>query len=128
MPDLAQPIRVVHLAGAEQVSIELARVLCANQLAVLSDPSQRALLGVETELCVHCDKPIVEFESRWMHADEDGVPLPSGRGCRSASFDRYGNDGWDETLGKSWNARPERNTAARKAVARRRRPTWADEP
>ncbi|WP_152646035.1 hypothetical protein [Streptacidiphilus albus] len=54
--------------------------------------------------CIKCGGPVEtdsRDRSRWIHS-ADG-----SRGCRAATFTV--EDGWDETIPKSWNAAPKRS-------------------
>jgi hypothetical protein len=62
--------------------------------------------------CRNCGKPVFDFYGTWYHRasesllDIGGIELQSSFGavgCRAASFD---DNGWDDSLDRSWKARP----------------------
>lgn len=66
-----------------------------------------ATLGgmVAHDECLYCHKPISRFrvsdDRPWVHDDPSRM-----RGCRAASFDCDGRDGWNDALPKEWKATP----------------------
>lgn len=103
--DLDQPVLVAHSGGPEHVSVALARKLVAQGIAIVYS-GHRHLISDNTVPCGACGHPVVEHRGGWIHSTADGIPLNSGRGCRSASFSR--DDDWDNSLSRSWTARPSR--------------------
>lgn len=60
--------------------------------------------------CARCKTPIAHRESvdNFVHLDGNGIPIPMGRGCRSASYvgtAPYGHE-HDLSLKKHWYATP----------------------
>lgn len=62
-----------------------------------------ALVADERVPCRHCARPIFQIGDRWFH---QGAESGRYRGCRAASF--VGDQGWDESLDRRWNAAPAR--------------------
>lgn len=99
-----QPVLIGGRFGFEYVSAEIARYLVGEGVARTLTASGRALIAEETEKCKRCGHPVVyvDRQDNYVHSTPDGVPLPSGRGCRSASFSR--DNDWDDSLDRSWSA------------------------
>lgn len=90
------------MASAEVSSAE--EVLRAIKEEVLDRTAQFERLADETmghALCRHCGHAIARIgDAPWRHS----AAAPMSRGCRAASFDRYGT--WDDSLDRAWKASP----------------------
>lgn len=81
------------------------KLSAAQLLAVLEMEADRAedkaeqSRRVEEATCRRCGKGVIrsQFNDRWTHADND-----RSYGCRAASF--TSEEGWDESLPRSWKA------------------------
>lgn len=100
----AQPVLIGGRFGFEYVSIALARHLVGEGVAKTLTEGGRSLIAERTRECKRCGHPVVwvDRQDNFVHSTTDGVPLPSGRGCRSASFSR--DNDWDDSLDRSWTA------------------------
>lgn len=66
-----------------------------------------ALWNADTVDCGNCGHPVKEWPmaGRWVHWVNG---TKSSVGCRSASFDRLDGEGWDDSIPRTWQARPPR--------------------
>ena len=99
-----QPVLIGGRFGFEYVSIDIARYLVGGGVAMTLTEAGRALIAEATNKCKRCGHPVVwvDRQDNFVHSTPDGVPLPSGRGCRSASFSR--DHDWDDSMDRSWTA------------------------
>ena len=85
-----------------------------NGKKLLGDAKFAEIMGLgPTTPCRWCGKPIAfwAWPDDYMHLDAEGIPIPFGRGCRSASTDDsnpYDGHSQDLSLKKHWLAEPEK--------------------
>lgn len=85
-----------------------------NHKRTITEESFNKILGLSAHtntICKWCSKPVAHQASRdsYIHLDSNGIPIPLGRGCRSASYDEsapYEGCLQDQTLKKHWRATP----------------------
>lgn len=83
-----------------------------NHKRTSTEESFNKFLGLSAHtICKWCSKPVAHQASgdSYIHLDSNGIPIPLGRGCRSASYDEsapYEGCLRDQTLKKHWRATP----------------------